>query len=187
MALHDHISLPTLTALNPLIGFNFPQGPRFPPTSDAYDPALRLAFFRTANDLGLLDPSKGKEEQALREGVYAYVSGPSYESRAECKMLRALGADCVGMSTVPEIIAARQCGLRVLSLSLVTNNVVTSPYFSSFEALFTKSTVDDEDDEAQGAKDAKEAASHEEVLQVGREKADVVKKLVEGTVIRVTL
>ncbi|CAO1618013.1 unnamed protein product [Parajaminaea phylloscopi] len=183
VALHDHLSIPTLTSLNPLVGPNFPLGPRFPPTSDAYDPALRLAVFRTAQDLGLLDKSKGKEEQPLREGVYAYVSGPSYESRAECKMLRSLGADCVGMSTVPEIIAARQCGLRVLSLSLVTNSVVVSPYASSFDALGSSET----EDGAQGAQDAKEAANHEEVLQVGREKADVVKKLVEGTVLRVRL
>lgn len=174
--------------MNPLIGPNFPLGPRFPPTSDAYDPALRLSVFRTAKELGLLDVSKGREEQAIREGVYAYVSGPSYESRAECKMLRNLGADCVGMSTVPEIIAARQCGLRVLSLSLVTNSVVVSPYYSAFDALVNSATSQEqEDDGAQGAKDAKEAANHEEVLQVGREKADVMRRLVEGTVLRVTL
>jgi len=60
----------------------------------------------------------------LHEGVHAFVSEPSFETRAECRMLRMLGADLVGMSTIPEIIVARHCGLRVLALSLVTNNAV---------------------------------------------------------------
>lgn len=100
LALQDHLSLPTLCGpMNPLIGPNFPMGPRFPATSNAYDPALRLAFFQTAQEMGLVDVDlpEDDEKQAVREGIYAFVTGPSYESRAECKMLRALGADCVGM------------------------------------------------------------------------------------------
>lgn len=179
LALKDHLSLATLTALNPLVGPSFPLGPRFPPTSDAYDPTLRLAFFKEANKMGLLDLNKSADQQPIKEGVYSYVSGPSYESRAECKALRQLGGDCVGMSTVPEIIAARQCGLRVLAISLITNKVVVSPYFDTFAALAKDSSLTDVEVLKQ---DQKEAANHEEVLEVGKQKAEVIRKLVEGVV-----
>lgn len=76
LALHDHLSLPTLTALNPLIGHNNEFGVRFPPMSDAYDPSLRLAFFKQAQKQGLLDLSKPREQQDIKEGTYGYVSGP---------------------------------------------------------------------------------------------------------------
>ncbi len=108
-ALRDHINL---TGLNPLLGAPpAAWGPRFVDLIDAYDPALRRLARTTAGELGL----------ELAEGVYAGLLGPSYETPAEIGMLHALGADLVGMSTVLEVIAARQMGLRCLGLSLVAN------------------------------------------------------------------
>ncbi len=96
---------------NPLIGPVASGEARFPDLSDPYDLELRTVALRVARALGL----------ALREGVYAGVSGPSYETRAEIRMLRTLGADAVGMSTVPEVIAARAAGLRCLAVSIISN------------------------------------------------------------------
>ena len=79
--------------------------------SRAYDPELRECALRAAAELGL----------ALRTGVYAWFAGPSFETPAEIRMARILGADAVGMSTVPEVIAAAHCGLRVLGISCITN------------------------------------------------------------------
>ena len=87
------------------------------PLSDAYARPLRLAAFRAAHDLGL-------QRSALAEGTYAWVSGPTYETRGEARLLASAGATVVGMSTVPEVVAARDEGIRVLVLSLVTNLVV---------------------------------------------------------------
>ncbi len=107
--LTDHLNL---TARSPLAGPNQAAlGPRFPDMTDAYDPALRTVALECAASLG----------QTLRAGVYAGLLGPSYETPAEIRMLRAMGADLVGMSTVPEVIAARHMGARVLGLSCVTN------------------------------------------------------------------
>jgi purine-nucleoside phosphorylase len=101
-----------LTGRNPLSGEPPAEwGPRFPDMLDAYDPALRALAHEHAGRLGI----------DLREGVYAGLPGPSYETPAEVRMLRALGADLVGMSTVLEVIAARHLGLRCLVLSLVAN------------------------------------------------------------------
>src|SRR5204863_9355582 len=86
-------------------------GPRFPPLRDAYDPALRDRLRTAAGELGI----------DLAEGVYLAVSGPSFETPAEIRAFRTLGADAVGMSTVHETIVARQCGLRVVAVAAVTN------------------------------------------------------------------
>ena len=105
----DHLNL---QASSPLIGPNDEAlGPRFPDLSDAYDPTLRLAAREAAARLGI----------ELTEGVYAAWLGPAFETPAEIRMLRALGADVVGMSLVPEVLAARHMGIRCLALSLVTN------------------------------------------------------------------
>jgi purine-nucleoside phosphorylase len=105
----DHVNL---SGMNPLVGDNDDRlGPRFPDLSDAYDPRLGA----------LLDASAGALGIALRAGVYACMLGPSYETPAEIRMLRALGADVVGMSTVPEVIAARHMGVPVAGISVVTN------------------------------------------------------------------
>lgn len=101
-----------LTGLNPLTGPNDERiGPRFPDMSQPYDPQLGA----------LLDASAARLGIGLGTGVYAGVAGPSYETPAEIRMLRTLGADLVGMSTVLEVIAARHAGIRVAAVSLVTN------------------------------------------------------------------
>ncbi|HEY6101211.1 MAG TPA: purine-nucleoside phosphorylase [Anaeromyxobacter sp.] len=105
----DHLNL---SGLNPLAGENDERlGPRFPDLSDAYDARLGA----------LLDEAAAASAVPLRSGVYACMAGPSYETPAEVRMLRALGADLVGMSTVPEVIAARHMSVPVAGISVVTN------------------------------------------------------------------
>lgn len=107
--IRDHINL---TGLNPLRGRLPPHwGPQFPDMSEAYDRSLRAAAIEAASRIGI----------ALPEGVYVAVAGPSYETPAEVRMLRALGADLVGMSTALEVIAARHLGMRCMAVSVVTN------------------------------------------------------------------
>jgi purine-nucleoside phosphorylase len=131
----DHINL---MGTNPLIGWSGPEGGTpFVPMRDAYDPELRALAFTAAT----------VEDVALHDGVYAGLLGPSYETPAEVEYLRGVGADVVGMSTVPEVIAARALGLRVLGFSLVTNAA------------------------------AGVGLSHQEVLQAGRVAADDLTRL----------
>ena len=102
----------SMTGQNPLIGPNLDAfGPRFPDMSCAFDKELRQLAHDCAKEQGF----------SLQEGVYAQMTGPSYETPAEIRMLRTLGADAVGMSTVPEVIVARHGGMRVLGISCVTN------------------------------------------------------------------
>jgi purine-nucleoside phosphorylase len=109
MVISDHINL---MGVNPLVGPNEEQlGPRFFDMSDAYDPALREIAEKACWKAGV----------TVRHGVYVAVSGPSYETPAEIRAFRTLGADAVGMSTVPEVIAARHMGVRVLAISCITN------------------------------------------------------------------
>jgi xanthosine phosphorylase len=109
MAISDHINL---LGVNPLTGPNDDAvGPRFPSLRDAYDPELRGNLHAAAEDLDI----------ALAEGVYLATAGPSFETPAEIRAFRTLGADAVGMSTVPEVILARHAGLRVVAVSAVTN------------------------------------------------------------------
>ncbi len=112
MALADHINL---LGDNPLVGPHHTEwGARFPDMSAPYDAALRAVAHEVASANGT----------TLREGVYAAVMGPNLETRAEYAMLRTLGADVVGMSTVPEVIVARQLQMRVLGLSIITDACV---------------------------------------------------------------
>lgn len=109
MLITDHLNL---VGSNPLIGKNDAElGPRFPDVSNAYDSALRAIASKVAREKNI----------TLREGVYAWWSGPVYETPAEIRMIRVLGADAVGMSTVPEVVVAAHAGLKVLGISCLTN------------------------------------------------------------------
>jgi purine-nucleoside phosphorylase len=108
MIIQDHLNL---TFASPLTGAAEPGDVRFPDMSDAYDPELRARLHTVGRGLGT----------ALREGVYAMLPGPAYETPAEVRMLRVLGADAVGMSTVPEVTMARMLGMRVAGVSCITN------------------------------------------------------------------
>lgn len=109
MLIQDHINF---TSRNPLIGPNDNQlGVRFPDMSEAYSKRLRQLARQTAEEQGV----------AVREGVYIGLLGPTYETPAEIRMLRILGADAVGMSTVPEVIVARHAGIEVLGISCISN------------------------------------------------------------------
>ncbi|XP_077154237.1 purine nucleoside phosphorylase isoform X2 [Ranitomeya variabilis] len=146
MVIMDHINMPGFAGQNPLIGPNEDRfGPRFPPMSDAYDKDLRKLALAVGQELGF--------SEKMREGVYCSLGGPNFETIAECKFLSSLGADAVGMSTVPEVIVARHCGLKVLGISLITNKAVMD-YNSEV------------------------TANHEEVLQAGKDSARFLEKMV---------
>lgn len=140
MVIRDHINL---MGQNPLVGAIHPGERRFPDLSGAYDARLRALAERVAAARGI----------PLATGVYCGVLGPSYETPAEIRMIAALGADAVGMSTVPEVIAARAAGLDVLGISLITNL-------------------------AAGLADRE--LSHEEVVEAGREAAGRFTALIRG-------
>ncbi len=132
MLITDNLNLVGMMGFNPLIGPNMDElGPRFPDMSQSYDRALNDTARQASRETGI----------PLREGVYAGLSGPSFESPADLRFLRAVGADAVGMSTVPEVIVARHGGLRVLGISGISN-----------KANLDGNTV----------------TSHEEVLEAGR-------------------
>jgi purine-nucleoside phosphorylase len=130
MMISDHLNL---MGTNPLLGPVQEGDVRFPDMTDAYDPGLRRVLRTIAESVGV----------TLREGVYAGVLGPSYETPAEVKMLRMLGADAVGMSTVPEVIVARALRMRVVGVSCITNAAagVTGAALSHAEVLETTGRV----------------------------------------------
>lgn len=134
------------SGLNPLIGQNLDEfGSRFPDMSREFDPEFLKTAYEVAAKLGI----------SLREGVYMWFSGPSFETPAEIRMARTLGADAVGMSTVPEVIVARHCGLRVLGVSCITNM-------------------------AAGILD--QPLTHQEVLETGEKVKEKFSALIEGIV-----
>ena len=146
VCLSDHLNL---LGSNPLRGPNDDRlGPRFPDMTRVYSAELRKIAAEEAGRLGL----------SLHEGVYACLPGPSYETPAEIRMLKALGADVVGMSTVPEAIVARHSGLDVLAFALVTNAA----------AGITGATI-----------------THEEVIEAGREAGQRLGNLIEASVGRI--
>ncbi len=141
MLITDHIKLFTDS---PLRGPNIDQfGPRFNDMSAAYTPALRELARKVAKQAGI----------ALREGVYAHMAGPSFETPAEIRMLRTLGADAVGMSTVPEVITAAHASMRVLGISAISNM-------------------------AAGILD--QPLNHEEVIETGRQVQDTFVALIQA-------
>jgi purine-nucleoside phosphorylase len=134
MVIRDHIFLPGMAGLHPLIGPNDEQiGPRFPAMAGAYDQGLRFVAKEVAERLHI----------PLHEGVYVMVTGPSYETGAELTMLRAWGADAVGMSTAPEVVIARHAGMRVLGISCITNAATpgTEEQINHAEVLATAKAV----------------------------------------------
>lgn len=109
MLIKDHINV---SGINPLIGKNLDSfGTRFPDMSNAYDKDLRKIVQNIATSLNL----------NIKQGIYAMMTGPTYETPAEVRMVRSIGADAVGMSTVPEVIVANHCGLKVIGISCLTN------------------------------------------------------------------
>jgi purine-nucleoside phosphorylase len=141
MIIEDHINL---TFLNPLAGANLNEfGPRFPDMTYAYDKKLIAALKDAARDNGI----------SVRTGVYAMMKGPSFETPSEIKAMRTLGADAVGMSSVPEVIAAAHAGVSSAAMSCITNM-------------------------AAGILD--QPLSHEEVMETGKIAADNIKKLIDG-------
>ena len=148
MLITDNLNLVGMTGQNPLIGPNLDElGPRFPDMSQAYD--------RTLCDL--VRSVATKENIKLHEGVYAGLSGPSFESPADLRFLRLVGTDSVGMSTVPEVIVARHGGMRVLGLSGISN-----------KANLDGSTV----------------TTHEEVMEAGKLITPKMEKLIRGVLRR---
>ncbi len=146
MLITDHIGLMAMVGANPLWGPNDDSvGPRFLAMNAAYDRELRRLALEVA----------GREGIAMQQGVYAGLGGPTFETPAEVRFLRMIGADACGMSTVPEVIVARHMGLRVLGISGITNATIADP-------------------------DSDEVADHEEVLLAGRELTPKLMKLVRG-------
>jgi len=146
MLIRDHINFLGLAGNNPLRGPNDDAiGPRFPDMTSPYDPELR----RLAQDVGRAD------NITLHEGVYAYVAGPSYETPAELRFLITVGADAVGMSTVPSVVVARHSGMRVLGISTITNMATPDP--------------------APG-----QETTHEEVLEVGKVVVPLLTRMIHG-------
>ncbi len=132
MLITDHVNLIGMGGLNPLRGANIDSlGPRFPDMMDSYDPDLQALAVQAAEGAGI----------GLQKGVYVSLAGPNFETPADLRFLQAIGADAVGMSTVPEVIAARHGGTRVLGVSGISN----------------KANLD-----------GKTTTTHEEVLQAGR-------------------
>jgi len=112
MLINDHINLIGMSGLNPLRGPNLDEfGPSFPHMSEAYDAHLRVLARQAASEAKVV----------LREGIYMCLAGPTFETPADLRFLRQIGADAVGMSTVPEVIIARHGGTRVLGLSGISN------------------------------------------------------------------
>jgi len=170
VAIQDHLALPNLTGhLNPLLGpvLPAPFDTRFQPISTAHSFSLRKIAFRAAHELQF-------PRSALTEGIYAWVSGPTYESPAEGRFLRNQGADVVGMSTIPEVVAAKHAGMEVLVLSLVTNMVVIPDKYRS-----AREEIDAEIAGIPLPPVIEEEVTHSEVLEVGLAKGDDMRKLVE--------
>ncbi|KAF9803038.1 hypothetical protein SFRURICE_012283 [Spodoptera frugiperda] len=155
MIVKDHINMMGFAGNNPLHGPNDERfGPRFPPMSKAYNYEYRNIAKEVAKELNI--------DNIVKEGVYTCLGGPNFETVAELNMLKMVGVDAVGMSTVHEVITARHCDLNVFALSLITNECVTSY---------------DNNDEA----------NHEEVLDVGRMRQDILRLFVNKLVERFAL
>jgi purine-nucleoside phosphorylase len=148
MLIKDHLALLPMAGQNPLRGPNLDEfGPRFPDMSAVYNPEMIELAQEVGKELGI----------KLHEGVYVSLSGPSFETPADCRFLKMVGADAVGMSTVPEAIVAKHGGMDILGFATITNKI--DP-------------------------DGTNKASHEEVLQVGDQLAPNLMKVIRGVLRR---
>ncbi|GLH00041.1 S-methyl-5'-thioadenosine phosphorylase [Gryllus bimaculatus] len=153
MILRDHVNFMGFAGNNPLRGANDDRfGPRFPPMSKAYDPELIDVAKSVVKDMNI--------EDIVHEGVYTCLGGPCYETQAELRLMKLLGIDAVGMSTVHEIVTAVHCGLRCFAFSLISNECVTE-YNTEAEA------------------------NHEEVMDTGKMRAPILQALVAEFIKRV--
>lgn len=144
MLITDHINLPGLVGQSPLHGPNIDElGPRFPDMTQAYDPELLELARKIAKE----------QNVPMHEGVYMGLSGPSFETPAELRFMKMIGADSVGMSTVPEVAVARHGGIRVLGLSGISNKAHTEPKF---------------------------VASHDDVLEAGKQIVPKMETIIRG-------
>ncbi|KAI8393731.1 hsp7-like protein [Radiomyces spectabilis] len=170
MIINDHLSIPGVAGNHPLRGHNDETfGPRFPAVSDAYTYSLRKIAFRAAFDVGI-------SPDDIREGVYAMVSGPSFETRVEARYLASIGADAVGMSTIPEVVVARHAGIKCLGISLITNLVVSARgKDAKLEVLRERGLTDKEDTEIDTEATI---ANHEEVLETSARRAGDMQRMV---------
>ena len=145
MIIRDHLNLLGMAGQNPLYGPNIDElGPRFPSMNEAYAPELRAEACKIARENGI----------PYHKGVYICLAGPSFESLADIRFLRAIGVDAVGMSTVPEVIVARHGGMKVLGISGITNTLV--------------------------GEEGAPAPNHEEVLEAGELLVPRLEKIVRG-------
>lgn len=150
MLITDHINFLGIAGNNPLRGPNEDSfGPRFPDMTRPYDPHLRQIALEVAQARGF----------TLQQGVYGYVAGPSFETPAELRFLRAVGADAVGMSTVPEVVVARHGGLRVVGISSITNKADPDPQPGT-------------------------TVTHDEVLETGKQIVPNLMALIRGILLR---
>lgn len=150
MLVRDHINMMGFAGNNPLQGPNDERfGPRFPPMNQAYNKELI--------DEGKVIAKNINIGELVHEGIYTCLGGPNFETVAELRMLKKLGADAVGMSTVHEVITARHCDMTVFAFSLITNVCITDY-------------------------ESKDDPNHEEVIDIGLVRQDVLKLFVEGIV-----
>lgn len=158
MLISDHLNM---MGVNPLRGANDKRfGPRFPDQTEAYDKKLQEIVVEVADEIALERHREGKDAthtDFLHRGIYCALSGPTYETPAEIRLYRLLGADAVGMSTVPEAIAARHQGTKVIGISCITN----------FGAGMTAEPI-----------------NHEEVMETGARVAEVFKELLRRVLVR---
>lgn len=154
MLIRDHIFFPGLAGHSPLRGSNDERlGPRFPAMGGAYDPRLGALAQEVAQEEGI----------SLQEGVYAMLGGPTFETPAEIRLLKTLGADAVGMSTAPEVVVARHGGMRVLGFSVITNMALEEEPPTSEEGV---------------------AEYHQEVLEAGARATPRLEALIRGVLRR---
>ncbi len=160
MLISDHLNC---MGVNPLRGANDTRfGPRFPDMTAVYDPVLQAVVAEAADEIAKERFENGNDEvltEFLHRGIYCGLSGPTYETPAEVRMYRLLGADAVGMSTVPEAIVARHQGMRVVGISCITN----------FAAGMTDEQID-----------------HAEVMETGAKVADIFQTLLRRVVLRIS-